>query len=109
MRVATIKRMSMRVNYRPTRGIVAGLVAAAAAGAVMFGLAPDKWWIEAGVILLVWAAIFLIIAWITRSKTWGIKISVWLLVLIILRRFGILDPIIFGIWLALLGLICLFN
>lgn len=99
----------MKRSNRQVRGLVSALVCIGLVGAIVVKIPPDKWWIETLAIALVWATLFLGVAWVWRSKLWGIKISGWILLLLILRRFGVLDPITFGIWLFLLGLICLFN
>lgn len=99
----------MRDKQKRLRGLIIAGISLLLAGLGIWFLSPGMWWSETMVVVLSWWSLFLIIAWLSRSKKWGFKLSIWIVLLGLLHRAGILDPILFGVWLAILGLICLFN
>ncbi|OGC93085.1 hypothetical protein A3D85_00050 [Candidatus Amesbacteria bacterium RIFCSPHIGHO2_02_FULL_47_9] len=70
---------------------------------------PDKWWVEVIANSLLFLGMIFVASWAWGTRKWGIVTAVGLWSLVIMRRLDILDWITFGLWLAILGLISLFN
>lgn len=107
--------MGTRVQYnkippfRRYAAYAAGGLMLAAAGAIIVKFPPDKWWVEAGVIGLVWTGLFIIGAWIGQRKKWGVILATGIVSLLILERFRTLNLWTWGIFIIILGLISLIN
>lgn len=61
------------------------------------------------VILGVWAGVFSLVTFITNKKKLGLIVSVGIVGLLLLRRWYILDWLSFGLWIAFIGFLTLFN
>lgn len=80
-----------------------------AAGIIIWKVPPGAWWVETGVIGLIWGGLFVSGSWIQGRKKWSFIASTWAVGVILMRRWGVLDWPLFGVWVLVLGLVSLVN
>jgi hypothetical protein len=78
-------------------------------GFVIWQVPPGQWWVEAGVLALMWGGLFVGGSWMLGRKKWSFIVSLWLAGMLVMRRVGILDWPLFGLWVLVLGLVGLVN
>lgn len=98
-----------RDKKKPGLAIVAGISCIGAAGGIIWSRPPGMWWVEATVLGLVGMGLFLLLTWMLGSKRWGGVASVGIVGILLMRRWGILDTLSLGLWLAALSLVGLVN
>ena len=68
---------------------------------------PESWWTEGVGIVLAGLCLWLTGAWISGKRRYGWVVAIGVTVLLILRRWEVLDALTLGLTLGLLGLITL--
>lgn len=98
----------MRRAHRNYITLLIGLVLLVGAGVVVIWREPSLWTevLANGLLLggLVFAA-----SWVWGTRRYGVITALGLWLLLIMKRFGVLDWITFGAWLLMIGLITLVN
>ena len=94
---------------RPLLALIIACLSLAGTGLVIWQIPPANLWVEIGAVLLLTIGLGLIAGWLMgRKKTAFITLS-FILVTLLMNRFGILNWITLGLWVAVLGLISLIN
>jgi len=75
--------------------------------AIAYFLPPEKWWTETMMIITVWLGGWWLTSMIFKKRRLGLWVSVAIIALLLLRRFGLFNWMVFGIWLVLVGLIAI--
>ena len=102
-------RRQRRQGGKLWAGLVGAGAALAGAGLIIWRVPPDQWWVEAAVLMLVWGGVFVAGAWIHGRKKWSWIVSIWVVGILLMRRWGILDWPLFGLWVLVLGVVSLVN
>ncbi len=94
---------------RPIMALIIACLSLVGTGLVIWKVPPTNKWVEIGALLLLTISLGLLAGWLMgRKKTAFIAVS-FILVTLAMNRFGILNWITFGLWVAVLGLISLIN
>lgn len=104
MRIVSIKN-----RKRPIVSLIIILIGWLGLGAVIWFVPPTNVAVETITLTALTLILFLSLSWIIGRSKKGLAIAVFLMVLLILRRFQIFDWLTLGAALTILGLITLIN
>ncbi|MDO8488020.1 MAG: hypothetical protein Q7S31_01765 [bacterium] len=94
---------------RPILALIISFLSFISAGVIIGLVSPSHWLIELGVLVLVAIGIWLGSSWLIGKRKWAAILVIFLMVSFLLSRWGILNWITFGLWVAIIGLISLIN
>lgn len=95
--------------YKPVYTLVCGLLflGLAAFGIIFF--APTSTYLETGVVLSLGLGLCSMVLWGTKKTKIGLIVCLWILLLLLLRRFDLLSWLSFAGTLLVVGVLTLFN
>ena len=94
---------------RPLLSLIVTAIGLAVVGVIIYFVPPNSTWIEVGVLLLIALTSFLGASWLLGNIKRGVQVTLALLGLLILQRFGFLNLLTLGIWVLVIGLLSLVN
>jgi hypothetical protein len=80
-----------------------------AAAAVIINIAPGSVFVEGLVVAAVTAATLLLSSFAFGNIKWGMTVTAWIVGALVLKRLGVWDWWVAGLWLVTVGLISLVN
>jgi hypothetical protein len=98
--MATRVQYSKKTGAGRWAGIILGGVLLLVAAGIVIKVPPDRWWVEAGVLILTGLGLYLIKGW---------KLTTGIVGLMMLQRLGIMNFWTLGVFIIILGLISLIN
>lgn len=78
-------------------------------GVIIWKIPPLNWSVEAAVIMLLAISGWLAASWIIGQRKWATLLVLFLAVILVMNRWGILNWITLGLWISVVGLISLIN
>ncbi len=94
---------------RPLISLLIAAVAWLALGLVIWKIPPTSGLVELAAAILLAISLLLSGSWVIGNSKRGIQVTLAVVGLILMRRFGILDILTMGMWLIVVGLISLVN
>lgn len=102
-------RTNKNRRFKPVWGRIAIAGLWAGVIGIIFGATPGVWWTEVPMVIMLFWAMFLTAAQVTKKTRWGLIGALAIVGILILRRMQLLDFLTGGILLVILGLISLIN
>jgi len=94
---------------RPTLALIISLLLLTSVGVVIWKIPPLNWLVEAAVIMLLAISGWLAASWIIGKRKWATLLVLFLVVILVMNRWEILNWITLGLWISVVGLISLIN
>lgn len=94
---------------RPVLALIISLLSLASVIAIAWFIPPSSWLVEAGVLIVLGVGLWLGSSWIIGKRKWASLLTLFVLVTLLMNRWGILNWITVGLWMAVIGLISLIN
>ncbi len=94
---------------RPTLALIIALLLLVAVGLAIWRLPPSSWLIEIPIVALLTISLWLAGGWIIGQRKLANLAVLYLIIVLLLNRWAILNWITFGLLTAVVGLISLIN
>ena len=94
---------------RPILALIISLLLLVAVGLAIWQLSPSSWLIEIPVVALLTISLWLVGGWVIGRRKLANLAVLFLIVILLMNRWGILNWITLGLWISVVGLISLIN
>ena len=99
----------MTRTKRPTLALIISLLLLVAVGLIIWRFPPFSWLVEMSVVALLTISLWLAGGWLIGQRKIANLAVLFLIVVLLMNRWGVLNWITLGLWIAVVGLISLIN